>query len=165
MEFLELKQQHFALVSRWEHFAIAELTALADFKSNAKWITKRLEISNDEAEQALARLTRVGLVRKIGGRYTKSKAHYRMVDTPALTIRQFHEAHLQRAVNALENQNFEERDISGTTLAFNRRRMSEVKALIREFRERMNVLCSESEEQDSVYQLGVQFFRLDKELR
>jgi uncharacterized protein (TIGR02147 family) len=52
----------FKLISDWYHFAIMELSLVEGFKSDAKWIAKRLGISIHEVTAAIERLKRLDLV-------------------------------------------------------------------------------------------------------
>ena len=54
----------FALISDWYHYAILELLAIEGFKPDPAWIGKRLGITRSEANIAVERLFRLGLLEK-----------------------------------------------------------------------------------------------------
>ena len=163
LDFFELKEDQFALISQWYHFAIVELISLSEFKMDPHWISRRLNIDILLATEALERLIRVGLLRvDHEGKVFRSQAFHRIKDIPSQAIRQFHRSHLHGALAALENQSFDTRDFSGTTLAVPLEKLSEIKVLIKDFRERLNRYCSEADKPNSIYQLSIQFFRLDQ---
>ncbi|MBL8176415.1 MAG: TIGR02147 family protein [Bryobacterales bacterium] len=55
------------LLEDWRNFAILELTRLADFQPDSRWIARMLGIAVDEVNIALSRLCRLGLLRMEGG--------------------------------------------------------------------------------------------------
>ena len=80
-----------------------------------------------------------------------------------MAIRQHHKEFLNLATIAIDEQDFTHRDISGLVFNFDQRQIPKAKKMIQEFREQMLALSESSEEQNSVYRLSVQLFRLDKE--
>ncbi len=164
MDFLEIEREQFELISGWQHFALSELTLLPDFSPDPGWIAKRLGISQRQASESIRRLKKVGLLQNKGGRLVKSQSNYRIQDTPLAAIRNFHRSHLVKAAVALEHQPLETRDLSGSTIAFDAARLPEVRALIREFQEKLDTYCANGGPANSVYHLAIQFYRLDQEL-
>ena len=164
LDFLELEQDQFCLVSEWYHFAIVELSAVRGFRSDVVWIAKRLDISTAQAAEAIERLKRIGLLKEKNGKIVRTILPYLIKDVPSVAIKNFHDHNLKAAQLALMRQNFLDRDFSGTTVAIDRNDMPELKDLIKNFRNQLNRFCNKSKTADSVYQLSVQFFRIDKEL-
>ncbi len=62
----QLNIDQFALISEWYHFAILNLIEIQNIKS-ARDITKCFEIKPDEAKQALDRLLKMKLIKKVKG--------------------------------------------------------------------------------------------------
>ncbi len=163
LDLLELQHDQFELISHWHHFAIVELIRIAEFKADPKWIARRLKIDIESATSGWERVLRIGLVKKDDlGRWVQAQPFYGIKGVPSEAIRNFHRSHLKAALAALENQPFDTRDITGTTLALPTERLPEMKLLIKDFQDRANRLCAESETVNSVYQLSVQLFRLDQ---
>src|SRR5262249_55949193 len=54
-----------ALLSDGSHRAILELTALEEFVPDARWIARTLDLTVDEVNMALSRLTRLGLLEMV----------------------------------------------------------------------------------------------------
>jgi len=73
----ELEQDLAALVHEWQHHAILELTALAEFRPDSRWIARVLDTTPDQVNVALQRLTRLGLMRMV------SQAHWTTAADPA----------------------------------------------------------------------------------
>jgi transcriptional regulator with XRE-family HTH domain len=57
-----LSPETVALIADWHHFAILELTRLADFQPDSRWIARVLDIAVDEVNVALQRLIRLDLL-------------------------------------------------------------------------------------------------------
>lgn len=47
---------------KWHHFAIRRMTLLKDFESDPRWIAQRLDISEQEAAEAINEMLKVGLL-------------------------------------------------------------------------------------------------------
>jgi uncharacterized protein (TIGR02147 family) len=164
LDFMELQRDEFQLISEWYHFAIAELTETTSFRSDPKWIARRLKITPEQAQEATERLLRIQILKEVDGRLQKSTGHYRIQNSVSPAAMQaFHSHHLKSAQTALDRQSSEVRDFSGTTVAVDLAKLPEIKDLIRDFRKQLNQLCSQNSKPQAVYQLSVQFFRLDKE--
>ncbi|MEQ1877009.1 MAG: TIGR02147 family protein [Bdellovibrionia bacterium] len=161
VEFHDLRVDLFNIVSEWYHFAIVELTTVFNFKSDPRWIAGRLGISKLEAEMAVDRLLRVGLLAKKAGALKKTKTYYKSGDVPSEAIREFHRRALTRAADALENQRFEDRDFSAATLPVSISKLPKAKEMIRKFHKDMMDFFDPGVRQ-AVYQLSIQFYRLDK---
>jgi uncharacterized protein (TIGR02147 family) len=162
IKYRDLRIDEFEFIAQWIHAALLEMISLKNFRAEPKWLAKRLGVSQTDIEVALRRLLRIGLLKFENSVLVKSDTHFRIRDISSEAIRQFHKTHLQRAESALEKQSQEERDITGITLAFDRKKLDQVREAIRQFRADINQLCSESDSKDSIYQLSIQFFRLDQ---
>lgn len=70
-----LKEDHFKIISDWYHFAIVELMTTQNFRSDLIWISKKLNITLIESTEAIERLTRLGLIKKVNNKFI-SKRNY-----------------------------------------------------------------------------------------
>lgn len=61
-----LTRDTMALLSDSVHRAILELTALEEFVPDTRWIARALDLTTDEVNMALSRLTRLGLLEMAG---------------------------------------------------------------------------------------------------
>lgn len=161
-----LGADQFACVSRWYHFAILDLTTLANFKSDIDWISRTLGITNFEAKDAIERLERLGLlVRGSQGVWKKTSLHVQVPTTKSLeSVRSFHLGILEKAQSILQEtstKEFSRRSITTTILAVNPKKLNAAQKLIEEFRKKLISILSEDPCED-VYALGVQLFPLTK---
>lgn len=163
-EFAELDLERFQIISDWFHFAILELTDVKDFESSPEWISARLEISLEEAKDAIERLLDFGLLKK----NKKGRLSQTLIDIatpsgiPSRSIREQHYQLLQKADKALDMYSVSERDFSAITLAIATEDIPKAKELIKVFRRNFNKEMQASQEKNRVYCISIQFFPLDK---
>ncbi len=159
----QLQLDVFESISNWYHYAILELTYLTDFDPYPEHIANRLGITKIEAELAIERMLRVGLLEakdntlKASDDFTMSTS-----GVPSMSIKKNHEQILDKAKDSIYLQSIEQRDLSSVTMAINKNQISKAKELIKKFRRELNALMSVSSEKDAVYCLAIQFFQLDK---
>ncbi len=165
LEFIELQEDQFQLISEGYHYSIIELTNIKDFRADPKWVAERLGITLFQAESGMQRLLRLGLLKHESGSLRKSMPNYRIDGIPSIAIRAFHKEKLRLAEEALETQSLLERDFAGVTLSIRRKDVAHVRELSRNFIEKLMKLSDKVESPDSVYHLSTQFFRLDKEFK
>lgn len=161
--FLDLEIEKFELVSNWIHFAILELTQVRGFKSNSKWISQRLGITKAEADDAVDRLLIMGLLAKQGEKIVLVKSSA-VRDVPSTAVRQFHKAHLEKAIVALEEQAYDRRNFSGITMAINPKQIPLAAEMIKKFRRKLMKVLEEGDK-TLVYHLSLQLYQLDSEDR
>ncbi len=161
----ELPSEAFRVLSDWHHFAILELTFLPGFQAKGQWIASQLGISKAEAVLALQRIMGLGILTCDGrGKWRKKDALLASAD-PGLTSsahRKRQRQILEKAIVALEETPFDERDQSAVTMAIDPSRIPEAKRRIREFRRE---LCAflEGGKRERVYELSISLFPLQTE--
>lgn len=160
-EGLTLQLEAFQVVSDWYHFAIKELTTTKGFKSDIKWIAKRLNIKTQEAKEAVDRLLLLGLLeRDAEGTLVSTEAFINTpTNQPSRAIRNHHQQMIQKAQEALENQPVDKRDITSTTLTIRPDQIDLARREIQKFQRHLTRVLH-SPEASEVYQLNVQFFGL-----
>lgn len=153
----------FELANNWYHLAILELLELRDCNHSIEWFAHKLNLNKAIIKSALLRLQKINWITLKNGKY---KANYEQSETTfdisSLTIKKFHEEILKKAENALFFDVVDEREFLNMTLAFPKKQMPEAKEFIRQFqKEFAEKFYIDNSVKDSVYQLSVQFFRLD----
>jgi uncharacterized protein (TIGR02147 family) len=149
----------YRVIADWYHFAILELTFIEDLQSSPSWIAKELGIPVAEATLAIERLIKLNLLKIESGRYIKTEEQLSTMDkhltTPALRRNQ--EQFLEKAIDSLENDPIEERNMSSMTMAIDPDRLPIAKQLIREFNQS---LCRflESGKRRRVYNLEIALY-------
>lgn len=159
-----LSQDCFAAIADWYHYAILDLTLLKSFKKDPTWIARRLGITQTEAKMALARLLRLKMLEEKNGRLHKTQKHFvnYVPGQSSASHKEYQRQILRKALEAIDNCNAEEKDITAITIAADSRKFEEAKMRIKRFRRE---LCAflESGDGDSIHVLAVQFFPLTKD--
>lgn len=155
----EIEAEAFQTISRMYHYAILELTNVKGFRPEPRWIAERTGITTIEAEQAVARLLRLGLLAhdKDTLRKTSTRLEIKNRDLSTPALRQHQREVLRRGVVALEKVPIERRSNSSLTMAIDPAKLNLARDLIRDFSDRLCTLLS-TEESTEVYQLGVALF-------
>jgi uncharacterized protein (TIGR02147 family) len=158
-----IDETQFQIIADLRHYGILELSTTADFKPDARAIAARLGMTAIEAQLAIERLLRLGLLVRDGDQLIKRSASVttanKNVTTGALRLHQ--KQVLKLAINALENEPLERRSMTSMTMAVAPGKVPLAKRLIQQF---MDDLCEVMQEGElsEVYQLGVSLYPLAK---
>jgi uncharacterized protein (TIGR02147 family) len=157
-----LSLERFKVISDWYHFAILELSEVKGFKSEPKWIAKKLGISLDQSQKAIQRLLEFGLLQKVSGQLRQTQADLATPSgIPSRELREHHSQILEKAEEALETVPVQQRDFSAVTMAIASDQMEEASTWLREFRRKFCKDIQANPNKDRVYCLSIQFFPLD----
>lgn len=162
-----LQVEEIKIIQDWYHYVILELTNLKDFEPSAKWISKRLSISEIEAQLALERLVKLNLlIQKENGEYTAMPGpiseFQQNFTSVALRLRQ--KQVLLRAIEAMDLYGFQDRDQSAVTIAMDTSLIPEVKDKIQKFRRSLaNFIDKKSKNKTRVYEISISLFPWDNQ--
>lgn len=160
--FHELEEERLKAMQEWHHGAILSLLKLDAFRPDPRWIGARLGIPAEQAADALARLERLGLVRRHGTRLERTHERYATTsDVPSAAVRKANADRLQLALAALD-LDVSKRDITSMTIASDVARLPEVKELIRRFRRDL-LEFMEQGPRNALFALNIQLFPLTRE--
>jgi len=155
----------FEFLSTWYLPAIHELAQRPDFVDDPDWIaaTLRPRITTAQARAAVEQLLTLGLfVRDDDGVLMQAEAS--VVTPPEVThlaVENYHRGMLQRATDAIEAFEPQERHLIAITVAAPEHLVARMKDEANSFLERMMNLCDAStDDADRVYQLNLQLFPL-----
>jgi uncharacterized protein (TIGR02147 family) len=162
--YLVLRANQFKIAAEWEHFAVMSLVRCADAQSGAAWIASRLGITELRAQQVVDRLLELGiLVRDESGKLTRSDVDYRTTDDVAdIAGKRHHEETLELAKESMHRDPIHQRDLTTTTMAFDREDLGAAKELIRKFHDDIADLAARGKRRAEVYRLAVQLFPMTK---
>lgn len=157
----ELSSDQFELIRSWEHFAILNLTRIPDVGSDPHAIAKRLGISRRQAQNAMTRLVRLGMLEILpDGKMIRREARYKTSDgQKSEALRYSHAKNLKLAARSLKNDPIEIRDFLAMTVAINPNRIDQARLIIRKA---FGELCDLLEEDpvSEVYKACFQLFPL-----
>ncbi|MCX6125094.1 MAG: DUF4423 domain-containing protein [Proteobacteria bacterium] len=155
-----LRDDEFRLISDWYHFAILSLAKTSNCRATATFIGKRIGISSTDAELAMSRLRRLGLLKVDRGRLIRTKKIVEtMHDIPSIAVKKSHQQTLEQTIAALYNVPVNQREISSTTVASTPEKMLQAKSKMREFAASMREFL-ESGDKTEVYNLNLQLVPL-----
>lgn len=157
----ELREDHFKLISDWYHFAILSLSEIKGSKADSRQIAKKFGISLEEANEAIFRLRRLGLI-KIHENDTFEQIQKDLhieSKTKSESIQKYHSQNLRLAEYKLKTIEPEKREFSSMTMAIDPNKLARARILINQFKEDMTELL-ESGNKKEVYQLSIQLFPL-----
>ncbi len=164
-QFETLSVDQFTLISEWYHFAILELLTLKNAKQEMRWLAQSLGITVFQVRLALSRLERLGYLQKVGTNYQVLKPKTSVPTSRAHRSLFLHQKQMmKRAEEAMyktDPLSFENREISGMTMAISRDKVQIAKRKIKKFKRDMEKLLSNGD-CDDVFQLNIQFFSLLK---
>lgn len=164
--FLKLEGERARALPEWFYFAVADLTLTKGFQADPAWIAKRLSITPSQAELALSRLQKLGLIEKHLGGWQKTNAFLHLpADRSVAQMRRLHRTMILKSLAALQSpkkSDFERRDITGCLIPTNPARLAEAKKRIARFRKQMIRFLSDGECTE-LYQMNVQLFPLTRE--
>lgn len=150
-------------IAFWQHYAIMALMQLKDFKATERNMALRLNIPIGIVWECLDRLEKLDLIRRESkGWELTGKNVSTPSDISSGVLREGHRQYIDKALQSLESDPVETRDISGMTMAISKSRLKEAKKLIQDFRRKLCVFLEDGN-LDSVYRLNIQLFPLTQE--
>jgi len=154
----------FKVLSEWYYYAILSLLEIKGASIDPKWISKKLGISLFEAREAVERLQRLDLITEVEGRWKQSQEPVRVDDASSTSAsRRFQKQLLIKALESLENDPVEVRDVTSMTFAMSKKDIPYAIEKIAEFRRKLTEELEQRSEPDSVYNFTLQLFPVTKE--
>lgn len=159
LHFEKLAIDTFEIISDWHHYAILELMNVKEFKSDAKWMAKRLGMKVFECEAAIERLKRVEMIEEdsdgelvdiSGGKSTNISS-----DMNYSALRKMQKQLLEKSIKSIDEVPYEKRSNTSITLAIDTERLPEAMEEINKFRRNMAKLLSKGKQKDEVYNLSI----------
>lgn len=158
----ELENETFTAISDWYHYGILSLGEIKPNYCDPVWVSDQLGISRREAKDALERLFKLGLLKKVGRGFKQCTGPLD-IQSPnrSLALRKYHRQNLQMAENALDNEPMDFRDFNSITMAIDVSKIPEAKKAIKRFRDEIADIL-ESGNPSRVYTLAIQLFPISK---
>jgi len=154
---LNLQDDQFRLIADWYHLAILSLAQIKGAQANPTWIARRLGISIEEANQALLRLVRLGIVR--------TKPIFKQIvppfeivsDIPSEAIRKYHRQSLGLAIEKIDTVPLKKREFQNVSIPLNPSQVEKLKKDIDELLETASEVSNRNDATE-VYNLSVQLY-------
>jgi len=161
-KFIQLASDRIEMIGNWYYHAILSMADLPNTPADPKVISGRLGITILQAQTAIERLHRLGMI-EIQKNYLKPKMQHTTTtyDVPNAAIRNMQRQFLDKAGDSLQLDPVDVRDISNIVMAVDPARLPAAKALIADFR-RQIAKYLESGKPSQVYNLSIQLFPLER---
>ncbi|MNL35288.1 hypothetical protein D3C87_1573090 [compost metagenome] len=161
----EIDLESFNIISDWAYYAVLSLFEISSSKFDPKWIATRLNIAEARAEHVLQGLVANGLLAKSQGVWKQTGKPIK-IENPISTqvTRSFNKKLIGKAIESLENDSIELRNLSSTTFAVDTAQIPFAVKRIREFRRKLTSELEKKGSPKEVYSLTVQLFPLTKGL-
>jgi len=164
-DFEFIDEDRFAIIKEWYHYGILNLMRTKDFQAKPAWVARRLGISLPEVQSAIDKLQRVGLLQIKNGKWIDTSSTFTSHANNKRTTeaaRENQKTLFTKALAAIENDTFEKRSHSGTTVAIALKDIPAAREAITKFRKDFMRQFDKSEGADEVYHLSVALFSLSK---
>lgn len=126
------------------------------------YLAYKLGHTKEEIEYALARMVELDFIEFENGKYRISNEVFISPDDiPSLAIRNFHHTMLNKAKEALEEQELNHRDIQGMTFAIAEEKVEALKGEIRKF-QKLIIDKYQSDRKNRIYHLETALFEISK---
>lgn len=163
-EVFHLQLDAFKIISDWYHLGILELLKCKGFKSDPKWMARRLGIPLIQVELALERLLRVKLLKKQDGEFVSVQQDgWVPGGVPSASIRKFHRQVLEKAIQAMSVQPVQERYFSTRFLTIDRADLPEAFDAIKSFQLRFCDQIQSDKPKELLYCISMQLFKMVEE--
>jgi uncharacterized protein (TIGR02147 family) len=158
-----LDEGQFELFTNWRHLVLREMVGLKGFRRHPHWISQRTRgtITPKEAEESLAHLEKLGLVRKLANGYRQVDVNISTQDeVRSLLVKNYHRQMLNLAAEAMERLPKHQRDISAVTIPIRKSDFGKVKEYLQLMRKELLNLAAETGTGETVVQINLQLFPL-----
>ena len=158
----------YAVISDWYHYAILELIRVRSFKPDLGYVARALSITKTEANIAVERLQRIGLLRTSadGAWIDASQNGFATNINGGLTSeasKKLQRQVLELSIAALESAPIDERNHTSMTFAVDPADLAEAAKRIQKFRREICAFFERSAAPSRVYHLSVSLYPVSKE--
>ncbi len=148
---------------KWYHPVIRELAVAFDWKDDFAHLGRSVNppLKTSEARESVDLLLRMGFLKKLeNGKYMQTNPDITTgAEVNSLSIRQLNRTYAQLGLEAIDRFPPSERDISSIIMGIPKRKLTELKQVIVDFRKRIIELADNgSGEIDSFYSLVIELF-------
>jgi uncharacterized protein (TIGR02147 family) len=168
IQYFEFENEKNRVLQDWYHLPVLDLTLTSDFKSDPKWMAKRLGISTEQVRSAIDRLKRLGLLEEKDGILKKTHTFLEFSSKKSARVaRTYHQEMIQKAIQTLEHASDEDvarRDVYTVTIPADPSKLPEAKKRIEKFRRSLWKFLA-SGNQTELYQFNLQLIPLTSPIK
>jgi len=156
----EIEDQKYLQNLEWYHLAILEMVGFKDFQANAAWVSGRLPITQDQAQQALDTLMSLGVLSQREDGVWKNEINNHTVSGAKIPRAQMLKKQIYEQALAVIPQGVGSH--STVTVGISENRYQEAVERIVRFRRELSHFLSEPDEKEKVYQILISLFPVTK---
>lgn len=149
-------------VSDWQYVAIKQLVKTKDFKEDLTWIAQKLKgkVTEAKIKSSIETLIKLKILsrNKNGELYVSSENINSVNDIPSLALKEHHKQMMQRATEALFEQDVAVRQMNSMTFRIDPSQIAAAKEKVLQFIYEFNDEYGMDKVGGEVYQLNVQLF-------
>lgn len=162
INYLQLQDDHFHLISEWPHFAILNLVKSDHCVHRPTWFAQQLNLPLKVTQDALDRLQRLGMLAYEKKKYTRTNNNLQTSDDILnLSIQKSNIEDLDMMQNLLGALPVNERDFTSLTMLLDPKKMPEFKRWVRKAQDQF-ALKYETTDSATAFRLTVGLFPLRK---
>lgn len=145
-----ISNEIFKRVSEWYPIVIRQLAMTPKFRKDIAWIYKKLrgKVTSSQIASALAEWEGLAFDRR---------ALYTNEDVPSQAVRTYHKKMLQKAIEAVDEVDVQDREYIAITFKSSKKKIAEMKKTLREMRDQLNAELNDDNDSE-VFQLCVALF-------
>ena len=157
VSFRTLSEDQFKLMADWYHVAILSLTRLPGAKGDPRWIARKLNISVEEANQALQRLQRLNIV-SVSPKFQQIGDPLKVIsEIPSAAIRRYHKQNLALASEKVDTIDNSMKNFESMSIAINTKDIPQLKNHIDRFLNQIQKFSDKSKP-NHIYHFNLQLF-------
>lgn len=161
-QFNDLAIDQYQILSSWHYLALLNLLELPSTKHNAKYLAKRLCLSENKIKESLERLLRLEMLEYIDGKYSRTHIRYKTTEDIANSaIKKYHSDTLELTEQSLREIGPDLRDFSSILLKMNTKNLKKIKEMIRSFQDEVSDTV-DSDDPEEIYHLNVHLYPVTK---
>ncbi len=160
-----VKEEEYDFYAEWYHCIIRELAVNLDFKDNFALLASKIlpTITAKQAEKSVSLLLKLGFLKKENNRYVQRDPVISSGNSiKSHQITQFQIKMLQRAMEAYDRSQTDERMMSSTTFNISKESFEYFKKKIREIRSHLLEIARTDDKSDRIYQMNINLFPVSK---
>ncbi len=161
--FNTLTVEEYQLIGKWYYYPVMELIKTKGAVLDPAWIGKKLGITSEEARLSLESLQKLDIIEIKNNQLIVKRDYVELPDGTFLPGRELNQTLIQKAKEAALVQPKGTRSFSNTVVRFRKSDIKRAQEFITRFRREFCLEFESGRDHDSVYDLNVNFFRLDEE--
>lgn len=164
-----LDDRQYEYLSTWYNPVIRELVTHPEWNGDFSILAKsvRPAITAVQARRSVELLLRCGLIEKKDGKYIQSSPVITTLqsDVSPLAVTNFHREMCRRALETLDSNNRENRNMTGSTLHISQKTFQMIQEEITQFRLRILEMAQADDNADSVYHINFHMFPVSSPIK